>query len=122
MSNDYTQNSELIQQLKQSLAGIESKKQNKIEVQGPRRLSRDETQHLLKEMLKRLGTLNKAHDLIPFEDSLREEWIVLAYQELVQVASQFIYSMSQYSEGTQKQVCEEWQAALMRLKRKGLTD
>ena len=98
---------------------IKSKKTNRIEVQGPRKLSDLEEGALLAKILEELKIFNEAHDKIDYGTELRDEWARLCTSSLIRCAAYYMVSLQVCLEGDKRRVCEEWVSLHQKLMRKG---
>lgn len=103
-----TSETDLSRLLKQSIDTAKSKSP----------LSREQIDQYHQETLERLKTFNGAHDILPFESALRQEWLLLAFQELVRDAWPFMVASQTGCLGVRKEVCEEWLSVHARIIRK----
>ena len=112
---------ELSELLKQSIAMTKSKsEEQRIDVVDGSRatLSKEQIDRHYRNILERLRTFKETHDVPPFESDLRQEWIRLAFQELVRDAMPFIAAVSTQVSDVKKEVCDEWLSIFARIMRK----
>ena len=113
---------ELSRLLKQSIDMAKSKSDKpKIDfVDGSQAvLSREQIDRHHRLILERLKTFREAHDLLEFGSEVRNEWLLLAFQELVRDAMPFMAGIGSQVSGTQKDICDEWLSVFARIMRKG---
>lgn len=79
----------------------------------------DEKERLFTEAFERLQTFKDTHDRLEFGSDVRDEWKLLAFQELVRDAWPFMEGMRSRTRGAMKDVCEEWLSVRARLLRTG---
>ncbi len=116
---------ELSRLLKQSIDMAKSKSEKpKIDfVDGSRAvLSREQIDQHHRLILERLKTFREAHDTLEFGSEVRNEWLLLAFQELVRDAMPFIAGIGSQVSGAQKEICDEWLSVFARIMRKGAAE
>ncbi len=126
MSNDSMESSELIRLLKLSLCMTKLKPAKKpfpvvTDASNPETTEEQAEQHYA-AMLERLRIFKDTHDELPFGSDQRNDWLLLAFQELVRDAVPFMRGISSITQGVRKEVCEEWVMVQARLMRRGLVE